>query len=246
MKTVGIEAGNSNIKIGLFEKSKIVELIVIPVEKIKALKLPPSWIKESPFFTGLASVIPHINSLLKEKFKQISRDIWIVRPSDCGIPLRIKNPESVGVDRVLNCKAAIGLFGPDVIVIDIGTAITIDYASRKGFMGGVIMPGPSLWSYSLTRTGMIKKIEEKKGRVPGKDTGEAIYLGIKYGISGAINNIVSEYKSKYPYAKVVLAGGAGEIFSRYIKFDIKRKNLALEGLGMVLYERYGNNSGRCL
>jgi len=247
MNTVGVEVGNSNIKIGIFDGKKLKDVFLFPAEDIKKLSIPARLKKIKPVFTGIASVVPGINNLLKKRFASISgKDVFSVTPFDCGIPLKVKNPDRVGVDRVLNCKAAIGLFNSGVIVIDIGTAITVDYASKKGFMGGVIMPGPSLWKNSLTTTAMIREIKKVKGCIPGKDTSEAIYGGIRYGIPGEINSIVAVYKKRYPDAKIILTGGGSEEFRMDIEFDIMRRYLALEGLGMVLYERYEKDRGKYL
>ncbi|MCM8830425.1 MAG: hypothetical protein NC824_05450, partial [Candidatus Omnitrophica bacterium] len=100
------------------------------------------------------------------------------------------------------------------------------------------MPGPSLWNASLTTTAMIKDIKRVKLRIPGRDTSEAVYSGIRYGIPGAINGVVSVYKKRYPSTKVILTGGGSREFRMDIEFDIIKRHLALEGLGMVLYERY--------
>jgi len=237
MNTVGVEVGNSNIKIGIFDGKNLRDVFIFPTEDIKMLEVPATLKKTEPFFTGIASVVPSINNLLKKVFASISKDIFFITPFDCGLPLKVKNPKGVGVDRVLNCKAAVNLFNSDVVVIDIGTATTVDYASQKGFMGGVIIPGPSLWRSSLATTGMIKDIKETEARIPGKDTSEAIECGIRYGLPGAIDSIVYLYKKKYPSAKVILTGGWSKRFSRYIKFDSLKRYLTLEGLGMVLYER---------
>ncbi|MCM8830217.1 MAG: type III pantothenate kinase, partial [Candidatus Omnitrophica bacterium] len=138
MEGIGVEVGNSNIKIGLLCKKKLVKILIFPTKDIKKLKLPVEWEEISPAFIGIASVVPFINPTLKKKFRMYRKDVFVVTPSLCGLPLKVKNPDRLGVDRVLNCKAALELVKSDVIVIDIGTAITIDYASKKGFMGGVI------------------------------------------------------------------------------------------------------------
>ncbi|MCX8082640.1 MAG: type III pantothenate kinase [bacterium] len=239
METIGIEVGNSNVKIGLFYKERLVKVITFPTKDIECFKIPAFWNNRKPVLIGIASVVPQINTLLKEKFSIYKKKVFFITPSLCGIPLKIKNPDRVGVDRVLNCKAAIEFFNSDVVVIDIGTAITMDYASRKGFFGGVIIPGPFLWKGALTSTALIKDIKEVRAKIPGKDTSEAICSGIRYGIPGAINSIVSVYKKRYPSVKVVLTGGGSKEFNKGIEFDIMRKYLGLEGLGMVLYGMYG-------
>ncbi len=80
---------------------------------------------------------------------------WTLIEADAGsipMPLRVLHPERVGSDRLLAAWTARELFGAPVIVVDIGTATTIDVVDDEGaFVGGAIMPGPELAMRSLAR-----------------------------------------------------------------------------------------------
>lgn len=240
METIGIEAGNSRVKLGLFRNAKLVEVQVIETENIGSLDVPAGWKKIKPGRIGLSSVVPSINPAIKKKFSVLyGKRVVIIKSSDCGIPLKIKNPGTVGIDRVLNCKAALELFGSPVVVVDVGTAITVDAATEKdGFAGGSIIPGAELWMKALMTTSLIKNSRTVNAGFPGKNTDEAISTGIKYGIPGAINGLLAASLKKYPFARIVLAGGGFTLnIRKNIIFKcISRKYLTLEGIGLVLNE----------
>lgn len=242
MDTIGVEAGNTRIKFGLFKNNKLKEVFTVEHKGGSHLYIPTALGKIKPQYIALASVVPHLNEKIKQKFLDMyGKRTFIIKPPDCGIPLKIRNSGIVGVDRVLNCKAAIKLFGSPVIVVDAGTAVTVDIASEKdGFLGGVILPGADLWINSLKKTAMIKNIRHAGIRFPGRDTGEAVYGGLKYGMEGAMNNILDISFRKYPAATLVLTGGGRGTFESCLRHKKKvHRHLTIEGLGMVMKEKAG-------
>ncbi len=239
MDIIGIEIGNTRIKYGLFKNTNLEEVHTAPTRRGSADDVPFGWETLKPELIGMASVVPEANRPIIRTFKKTyGKDVVVLNPADCGIPFGIRNAECVGIDRVLNCKAAKELFGTPVIVVDIGTAITIDIVSSKGiFSGGIIMPGVDLWIGALETTAMIKNIKPARVNFPGKDTNEAIYSGMKYGIEGAINNILDIAFRKYPSATIVLTGGGSTGFKDSImRRKMVRNHLAMEGIGMLLNE----------
>lgn len=234
MDMIGIDVGNSRIKAGYFRGKALKEVVVIPTAGVRKFSLPPAWEDIHPEYIGIASVVPGANRAIKEKIGKVFKgaDVSFIKPSDCGIPLSIKNPGSVGVDRVLNCLAALKLFGPGMVVVDIGTAVTIDILTKSGkFAGGVIMPGPQLWLNSLLSAAMIKNGKRADAKIPGRDTGEAISAGAEYGLPGAINGILERIFKKYPSAGLVVTGGGSLKAAKHIVFQKHlRRHLTLEGI----------------
>ncbi|MBN1445607.1 MAG: type III pantothenate kinase [Candidatus Omnitrophica bacterium] len=239
MYTIGIEAGNSRIKLGLFKNGKLKEIYTFPRKGSLIPDIPAGWKKIKPQLIGMASVVPSLNSAIKSKFRDsFGKRVMLINHKNCGIPLKIKNPEKAGIDRMLNCKAAIRIFGSPVIVVDIGTALTVDIASEKeGFLGGAILPGAELWVNSLKNTAMIKDIRPAGVKFPGRDTNEAVFGGLKYGMEGAVNNILDISFRRRPSAVLVLTGGGSGILKNRIRHGKKvRRHLTMEGIGMVLQE----------
>ncbi len=243
MYTIGIDAGNTRIKLGLFRDAQIIDVIITETAGFSRLNLPSKWKCLQPESIGLASVVPSVNSAITgdlERYYGIRARL--IKPSGCGIRLTIKNPGRVGIDRILNCRAALELFGSPVVVVDAGSAVTVDAATEKdGFCGGAIIPGAELWAKALMSTSLIGKSREARSGFPGKNTDEAISCGIRYGVPGAVNAILSASLKKYSSAKIVLTGGGGGILRYEIILPcVFRRYLTLEGIALVLTgQRHG-------
>jgi type III pantothenate kinase len=114
---------------------------------------------------------------------------------------RVRNPDRLGIDRLLAAWIASRMFvGRRVVVVDAGSAITIDCADRHdGFLGGAIMPGLSLQFDALGRgTDALPTIlpnesldaEASRWIMPATDTESAIRAGIMLGTAGAIDRLI--------------------------------------------------------
>jgi len=239
---IGIDCGNSYIKIGLFKEKIIKQVVKFPVEDINKFRIPYHWKKLNIEVIALASVSPINSDKIKTTFSSFfNKKVITITSQQCNIPLNIKDKKKVGVDRVLNCKGASVLYGNPSIVIDIGTAITIDFVNRNGvFEGGIIFPGPFLLLNSLNKTSLIKSPNFlKKNILIGKNTDECITSGLNNGIVGCIENIVKKIKNTHKNSNVILTGGWCDYFAKKIKIKkIVKKNLTLEGINIVIRERW--------
>lgn len=140
--------------------------------------------------------------------------------SQSGLSLKVDNPQTVGMDRLLNAVGASSL-RPDgaTIVVDSGTATTIDLVVNNAFLGGAILPGLQLASRALhDHTAALPEIDplaiNLKTTLPlGKDTPGAISAGVLFGQVGAIREIVQRYQVLHIDAKLLFTGGAAERLS---------------------------------
>lgn len=157
------------------------------------------------------------------------------------IPLTINyiTPQTLGKDRIAAAVAAFHLYkGFPLLIIDIGTAITIDFVDQKGvFEGGIISPGPELrykslhdYTGKLPLLGLVQEVE-----LTPKSTKTAIEGGVQNGIVFEINGYVQKYALKYPTLQVILTGGYTPFFLNSIqgtpKIDIQ---LVMKGLNQIL------------
>ncbi|MCM8804363.1 MAG: type III pantothenate kinase [Candidatus Omnitrophica bacterium] len=234
-----IDIGNKKVKIGIFKKGKIIKFCDSLTSSFENFYFPEEWKNFKIERCGISSVVPDLNSSIEKKIK----DFFNIEPlfltyKNCGIKIKIRNPEKVGIDRIVNCKGASEIFGYPVIIIDIGTGTTIDIVDKnKNFIGGFILPGPELWIDSLKKTSLIKEIKFKIGKFIGKDTSSAIYLGLKYGLSGAIEKIIYKFKEVFEEQIIVLTGGYSFEFKELLNFKKKlRPYLTLEGINIILNE----------
>jgi len=144
----------------------------------------------------------------KDKFKIITRK---------QIPLKIDvdSAQKVGIDRLLAAFAAIKKYGDvPMLIVDAGTAVTIDVIQNGTFCGGAILPGLAVLS------GTYPKISEKLPLVslpdpcrktrpvyPGKNTADAIHNGLYWGIIGAIRQFYAMFPSQKKNIRLILTGG---------------------------------------
>jgi type III pantothenate kinase len=124
----------------------------------------------------------------------------------------------VGIDRLLDAVAANRLRRPDhsAVVVDVGSAITVDCVSAEGvFLGGAILPGIAMSARALhTFTDLLPMIDMSELEAPppalGTTTVDAMRSGLFWGAVGAILQLVDEMSGGHPdRCDVLLTGGAG-------------------------------------
>lgn len=198
------------------------------------------WINEHR--RNFGSVV--ISSVVEDTTKAIVErlDIKEVRVlSIDDIPselLDYKTPATLGIDRFLSCYGAVALTGNPVVVIDIGTACTIDYMSSDFvFRGGVIMPGigileKSIRDYAPGLPAVLRSIPEKW---PGKSTKESLKLGLYGMYRDSIRAALSKYEEQFDNFDVVITGGAADWMSSILDRESKiRPILIFEGMRAFL------------
>ncbi len=162
------------------------------------------------------------------------------------LPLEInyKTPHTLGSDRV---AAAVGAWsespGRNILVIDAGSAITIDFIGKDGkYNGGNIAPGIKMRLRALHEYTSKLPMVEKEGETPaiGYDTETAIRSGVINGICHEIDGYINEFKQKYCDVLVFLTGGDEKPLKNRIKNCIfADKYLVAKGLNRILLD-YGN------
>ncbi len=147
-----------------------------------------------------------------------------------------KTPDTLGVDRFLVANAAFQESGKSVIVIDAGSAITIDLMNEDGiYLGGVIMPGLRIQKQSVSDS--LPELPEIESLIPqdwpGKSSKECLEWGINGGLQLAVNGFIKRYLSTYKNADLYITGGDSEIIKKAIHADIEfrwRKFLLFDGM----------------
>jgi len=192
----------------------------------------------------IASVVPQRTAALAE---HIDRDLEL-RPFVIGdntpLPLEVavRAPEQVGIDRVCAAAAAFDHIGRACVVVDVGSAVTVDFVDDAGvFQGGAILPGPLLQAQALASgTAQLPLAKLSPGTpVLGKDTASAIASGICVGLAGAIRAIVEEIATiAGDWPQTVLTGGAAGLIADRMDFvDNQVPNLCLMGAGIAYIKR---------
>jgi type III pantothenate kinase len=182
-----------------------------------------------PQLWRVASVNRPITKLLIGRLQdeRPDADVQSISCNDIPMVAKVANPDRVGIDRLLAAWMASQLFpGQPAIVVDAGSAITVDMISRDAeFLGGVILPGIALQFDSLARgTDALPAIELPPASeitpellpIPAVDTVSAIRSGILLGAASAIDGLIDHRleRSNERQTVVIFTGGDGPLLSR--------------------------------
>jgi type III pantothenate kinase len=192
---------------------------------------------------ALCSVVPElIYSLRSCCRKYFALDPFILQAgAKTGLKIRYRNPVEVGPDRIANAIAATHLF-PDqnVIIVDFGTATTIDAVSAaREFLGGVIVPGIRISMEALEKnTARLPNVEiVPPAEIIGRSTVECIQSGLYFGNRAVVQELTREIRTQAfrgEPAVVIGTGGFSRLFERERLFDAVLPDLILVGLERAL------------
>ena len=155
----------------------------------------------------------------------------------CGAKISYDTPETLGPDRVANAIAAQNIYGKNVIIVDCGTAITIDAIDSKGFfIGGTIAPGIETQRNALTlHAPALPEVDLTLPKdILGTNTIDCIRSGILFGSGALIDNVVSKIAKKNGFDTFVLTGGNAHLLKDILETNfIYDEFFTLRGLGLA-------------
>ena len=197
-----LDIGNTSSNLGIYTDKELIEVKSFKTKNLfsesvcfKKYILP----QNGPLV--YCSVVPQAEYLLQKKMTHFPHKIYSVDAKNCAnLPISYENPKEVGPDRIANSIAAFNQFELPAIVVDTGTATTFDIIyPKKGYVGGIILPGPQgFLDFLHDHTALLPKItlnNHLTGNLAyGKNTEEAMQLGVKLGYSQMIKSIISKTK----------------------------------------------------
>jgi len=250
-----LNAGNSNIALGIFEQDKLKHHWRMETNRHKTEDEYAMQVKA--FFSHIQIAFEHIKGIIISSvvppimyvLEEMCRKYFHIKPLIVGpgvkngLNIKYENPREVGADRIVNAVAAIEEYGgkSPLIVIDFGTAITYCYINEKGdYLGGAIAPGIAISTEALyARASKLPRIEiTRPSNVIGKNTISAMQAGIIFGFVGQVEGIVSRMKENSKSEPLIVATGslAKIIANETTMIDIVDDLLTLKGLH-VIYKR---------
>jgi type III pantothenate kinase len=181
--------------------------------------------------TGL---VKQLNKIFpKTAIKRIGKDIPVL------IVNKYKIPSQVGLDRLINALAVKSRYSVPALVVDFGTAITIDAVSSQAeYLGGVIVPGISLSLLSLHQhTALLPELSAKMPKsLLGQDTKNSILSGVFYGYACLVDGLIDKLKQEIKFKsknkiKVIATGGHLYLMKKLCKnIDVYDPHLTLKGI----------------
>jgi type III pantothenate kinase len=190
--------------------------------RIAACSVSPRW--GEPLFAAIEARFPGA--------------VCIVRSaSDAGVTVRYDRPGSYGVDRALAALAAYRMVKSACVVVDAGTAVTVDAVDGDGVVrGGYIFPGIEALAHGLAAMTGLPLVHITKPEIGiGTDTLSCIERGIAAGIAGAVRFLIESAAGEVKGGdQVIITGGGGEFLMRELSLvACFRPHLVLEGLGFI-------------
>lgn len=250
---LAIDTGNTQTVIGLFDGTELADHWRIATAAERTSDELALMIQQFLGFHGFSfddqitgvvvcSGVPRITASLRDMTRRyFGFEALIIEPGvRTGMPILYDNPKEVGPDRIADAVAAYEKYGGPTVVVDFGTANTIEAISEKGeYLGGAIFPGIEISLDALFgRAAALRRVELVPPRnVIGKSTVESIQSGAIYGFSGQVDAMVDRFQEELGDCTVVATGGLAELIIPHSRtIEHFEPWLTLEGL-RIIWER---------
>jgi len=244
-----INVGNSNITMATWFADQVKTPLTSPsgseAEFLKSFDAHLSGLpQKSPPPIVVASVVPEILAWIRTHVSQrLDRDVLVIGDKvPIPIDMDVEDPSAIGVDRVCAATAAYEKLQSACVVVDFGTAVTVNLVSDDGvLLGGAILPGPRLQLAALhEHTAQLPSVPAVvPDALVGRNTREAMQNGVCRGVAGAVRNLVESYASELNrWPQVVATGGDLDMMLPLCDFiDTPVAHLTLRGIGLA-YQKY--------
>ncbi len=240
---LAIDAGNTNIGAALFAEDKICKTFKTPTDKNLTSqdfgRIFTEWLNgENINAAVIGSVVAELTEPIKNALHKISPDVLkVTSDTYCGFKINYGKEVKKGADILATNAAANKLYG-DCIIIDAGTATTIQILDKGEFIGCVIAPGMLMGARALHEfTSLLPLIEVKKSsRCWGMNTVECMEAGIFYGHAAMIEGMISRIEAEVGHRfKTIATGGTIPELIKIMKrpFDVTDYDLIYKGLKII-------------
>jgi type III pantothenate kinase len=214
---IAVDVGNSRIKLGRFEQASLSTALPVPMATLEMrIESRAGEFDAAPMDSWCAAHVAgdavwRISSVHRDATaqwlaatnrlaRQLDRE-WSLQPitsDDVPLAIEVDHPDRVGTDRLMAAVAANRLRATDraAVVVDLGTAITVDLVTASGaFAGGAILPGLAMSARALeAETDALPRVAVDAWQRPpeplGKSTVPAIESGLFWGAVGAVRELI--------------------------------------------------------
>jgi type III pantothenate kinase len=248
---LAIDCGNTHIVLGVFLGDKLVkswrvstnsqrtedEYLVLLTQFLAGERICLKDIKA----IIVGSVVPAVNTVLTKMAEQhlsAAKLLFVDHTTRTGIRLLVDNPEEVGADRIVDALAAHSKYPGDLIIVDFGTATTLDCVSGQGeYLGGAICPGVEISRNALFAHAakLSSVVLSRPPQVIGTNTADFLRSGLLWGYGGQVDSLITRMSAEWgSIPHVVATGGLAPLISEYSdKIDTVDIDLTLEGLRLI-------------
>ena len=257
---LAVDCGNTQTVLGVYDADKLLASWRISTNASRTADEYMVFLKDFLGNKGInltdidgmivGSVVPGVNdSLYKlvEKHLSCPPPLFVDYQTPTGIKLLVDNPAEVGADRIIDALAAHKKYGGPLIIVDFGTATTLDCVSAAGeYLGGAICPGvevsrDALFSHASKLSSIVLT---KPPKVIGTNTADYLRSGILWGYGGQVDSLVQRMSEEWGETPQVIAtGGLAPLIADYSDaIDVVDTHLTLDGLKMIWHKLREDNA----
>ncbi len=250
---LAVDVGNTNIVLGVFDGDRLVESWRLGTLRERTADEVGIWVSQLFEHRGLdpshvhgivmASVVPQLTGTLISMAQRYFglTPLNVDSSVDTGMPLLYRYPAEIGADRIVNAVAAYRLYavpGQALIVVDFGTATTLDAVSARGeYLGGIISPGVQISADALfQRAARLPRVDVRRPcELIGTSTVAAMESGLYYGYVGLVDGLIHRMKAELGAGSMCIAtGGLASVISAEVPLiQHIDPDLTLHGLRFV-------------
>ena len=245
---LAIDAGNTNIKLGLFQGAELLANWRLATDRSRSADEYGNEVRG--LFAAIdvkqveaivvACVVPQLHDTLKEmseRYFQLT-PLFVDHTTKTGLTILYDNPSELGVDRIVSAVAAVEKYGAPCVVIDFGTATTFNAInSKREYLGGIIAPGIMTSAEALfSRAAKLPRVAiERPKNLIGRSTVEAMQSGIFHGYVNLVEGLLKDVmQAMQETPKVIATGGLARVIGDALHFVYEfDQNLTLDGLRIV-------------
>lgn len=242
MKILCLDIGNTHTHYSVVENRRALLSGVLKTaqidretDSVPALLTTPELSAFEIVGISFCSVVPAATEKLTSVLAARAPELPVCRVyhENCpGLGIHYPHPKEIGPDRLANCIGAQARFGAPTIIIDMGTAVTFDILTDKGYEGGIIAPGLEIMTrYLHEQTALLPALNPKELLLAedvegiGKSTLSAMKLGCAVGFAGMIEKLLETVLSQLERwniqnPKIIATGGCAGILPRSWKSHI--------------------------
>ena len=244
------DVGNTQTVFGLFDGDQLVEHWRLTTDRnrtsdelailIRRLLKDSDRSVDAVDAVAISSVVPSLSRTLERGLQKVfGAEPRFLTTTTCGIELAVREPHSVGADRIANPIAAFARVGGPCLVIDFGTATNFDLVGDGGaFLGGAIAPEMQIAARGLIeRAAQLHAVSlDAPESVIGKTTAENLQAGIVLGFIDLVDGLIARFRAEAPnLQRVIATGGKADLFTENLaSIDEHVPFLTLHGLRVWL------------